>query len=291
MGVARGKVGDLVLYRKNGEQISRVRVRKIGNPRSQAQMVQRVFMATTSRAYSKLQAICDHSFEGQNGVLRNMSRFTRLNIDLFNGQFKNSPTTWRSNAHFNGKNDSTPFVNEYVISEGTLPQLVFLYDANEQMIQLSGNGTLATTPTYQQVVDYLGVNQGDQITILRTTSGDEFNAKMMDFDYARIILEPSDGDMTSPFLASGQINKPNAKNQGKIWGSVSASEGMLSFLLDRESNAVSAILSRYENKVWRRSTQTLLVVQNVPALPTLGEAVDSWEQAASSSQYLNQAES
>lgn len=291
MGTARGKIGEVVMYRKNGEQISRVRVRKIGNPRSTAQMVQRTFMATTSRAYSRIQAICDHSFEGYNGSLENMSRFTRLNIDKFKEQFNNSPSTWRNNSHFNGKDDSTPLVNDYIISEGTLQPLTYLYDNAENALQLVGAGTLAETPTYQQVVDYLGVNKGDQITVMYAGAGDPYDARMMDFKYARIILEPSDGDMTSPFLLNGNVNKPNIKNTGSISNSISVTDGMLNFLLKAEAVGVAAILSRYENKVWRRSTQQILVAQNVPATPTLGEAVDSWEQAATSSLYLNQAES
>lgn len=291
MGTARGKLGEVVMYRANGEQISRVRVRKIANPRSVAQMIQRTFMATTSRAYSKMQAICDHSFEGKNGVMENMTRFTRVNIDKFKEAYNNSQSTWKGLAHFNGKNDANALVNNYIISEGSLPQMIYLFDNNEGAIQLAGNGNLPEAPTYQQVVDFLGCQQGDQITIVQALAGDPFDARMMDFKYARIILEPSDGDMSSPFLASGSVNKPNVKNQGSIWSSINVTDGFLTFFLNGDSVGVASILSRYENKAWRRSKQELLVTPNVPATPTLGEAVDSWEQAATSSLYLNQAES
>lgn len=291
MGVARGKVGDLVLYRKDGEQISRVRVRKIGNPRTQAQMIQRVFMSTTSRAYSKLQSITDHSFEGQNGVLKNMSRFTKLNIDKFKNQFNNSPTTWRNNPSFNKKNEQGAYANEYIISEGTLQEMVYVYDADSTSLILSGNGKLATDATYQQVVDWLGVQKGDQITIVKARYNKEGSALMGDVEMARIILEPSDGDMSTIFLLQNQVNKPNERNTGKNFVEIANVAGALTFDMGDEAVGISVILSRYENKVWRRSTQTLTVASNAPVDATLGDAVDSWEQAATSSLYLNQAES
>lgn len=289
MGTARGKIGEVVMYRKDGEQISRVRVRKIGNPRSNAQMVQRAFMATSSRAYSKLQTICDHSFEGQNGIMRNMSRFTKLNIDAFRRKYENSPSTWRGNARYNMKNQQEALVNDYTISEGTLQPIMFLMNGTD--ISISGNGTLGENPTYQQVVDFLGVSKGDQITIVVADFNEPTSAEMGDVNYARIILEPNDGDMSKPFLLNNDVNLPNYKNQGKVWAGIGVNNGMLAVEFSKEKIAGSVILSRYENKVWRRSTQQLLVNDNVVDAPTLGEAVDSWATSIESSLYLNQAQS
>ena len=63
-GMGRGKVGDVVFSRLNGEQISRVRNRHPKNPRSNSQLFQRAIMATVMQAYSAGKAIFDHSFEG-----------------------------------------------------------------------------------------------------------------------------------------------------------------------------------------------------------------------------------
>lgn len=64
-GMARGKVGDVVFSRLNGEQVSRVRNRHPQNPRTEAQLYQRAIMATVMQAYSAGKAIFDHSFEGE----------------------------------------------------------------------------------------------------------------------------------------------------------------------------------------------------------------------------------
>lgn len=294
MGVARGKVGDLVLYRKNGEQISRVRVRKIGNPRTQAQMIQRIFMATTSRAYSALQAVCDHSFQGKSGVLENMSRFTTLNIAMMKEAYNRAPSNWRGNVNYNTKDETRPVVGSYVISEGTLEPMTYVYDNSDTSIELVGNGQLTATPTYQQVVDYLGVQRGDQITFVHASvveESDEATSIMGDVRMQRIILEPNDGDMTSPFIVGGAVNKPNPKNTGNLIEAWAIMEGALKGQFFKEAAAWSVILSRYDNKTWKRSPQTLDYNTALPNNLTLGNALDSWEQAASSSLYLNQAES
>lgn len=64
-GMARGKVGDVVFSRLNGEQVSRIRNRNPRNPKTNAQLYQRAIMATIMQMYSKGKAIFDHSFQGK----------------------------------------------------------------------------------------------------------------------------------------------------------------------------------------------------------------------------------
>lgn len=81
-GLARGSIGDVVFYRINGQQVTRVRNRQIKNPKTGSQMAQRCVMSNVSKAYSALKYICDHSFEGISYGARNMSNFMRLNAAI-----------------------------------------------------------------------------------------------------------------------------------------------------------------------------------------------------------------
>ena len=81
-GLARGSIGDVVFYRINGQQVTRVRNRQIKNPKTGSQMAQRCVMSNVSKAYSTLKYICDHSFEGISYGARNMSNFMRLNAAI-----------------------------------------------------------------------------------------------------------------------------------------------------------------------------------------------------------------
>lgn len=80
-GLAKGSVGDVVFYRNNGKQVSRVRNRQVKNPQTGAQMAQRCVMSAVSKAYSKMKYICDHSFEGVSYGARSMAMFMKLNAD------------------------------------------------------------------------------------------------------------------------------------------------------------------------------------------------------------------
>ena len=85
-GMGRGKVGDVVFSRLNGQQIARVRNRNPKNPRTNAQLYQRAIMATVMQAYSAGIAIFDHSFQGKEVGAQNQRRFMALNAKLLRSQ-------------------------------------------------------------------------------------------------------------------------------------------------------------------------------------------------------------
>lgn len=78
-GMARGKVGDVVFSRLDGEQISRVRNRHPKNPRTNGQLYQRAIMATVMQAYAAGKEILDHSFQGKAVGAANQRHFLSIN--------------------------------------------------------------------------------------------------------------------------------------------------------------------------------------------------------------------
>lgn len=79
-GTAKGRLGDIVLYRQAGQQHSRLRIRNPYNPRTNAQKYQRAVVATVMQAYSAGKEIFDHSFQGLPVGRRNMQYFLKRNI-------------------------------------------------------------------------------------------------------------------------------------------------------------------------------------------------------------------
>lgn len=80
LGTAMGKVGDAVFYRANGEQRTRVLVTP-NNPRSEAQMSQRVKMANIPAIYRAAKAILKDSFEVRNSNESSYNAFSRAAIN------------------------------------------------------------------------------------------------------------------------------------------------------------------------------------------------------------------
>lgn len=320
LGFGRGKVGDVVFSRQNGEQVTRARNRAPRNPQSPLQLLQRSVMKTSSLAYSLMQDICNHSFQGFAEGTPCQSRFLQLNVEKFRAQLATEINSgeaedimYSTECNFAGRSTSLAEANEYIISEGKIPAKTLAMNLIQGHVLDFGAADLAAAKamTYQQVVDFLGLQQGDQLTFLAATIDDtldsptagSFNA----FKFCRVILEPANGDMSTTFFdANGAINSPNAKNEGAAVLSamaVSASAGAtfglgvvmngFSYRPGEEyfANFGAVIVSRLTGGVWTRSNATLknFGMQSLDfQVHTLGDAVQSYLVGANSSLYLNQ---
>lgn len=326
LGFGRGKVGDVVFSRQNGEQVTRARNRSPKNPRTPLQLLQRVVMATVSGAYSLMQEITDHSFQGEQVGTMNQSRFIRRNVALLRSQLAEEinagdmdTITSSARANYSVKGSSLPEMNPYQVSEGTLLPVQTIFAASHFGLRVPGIASTTDAPTYQQVVDGLGLQRGDQLTFLLLSTNDTLDAGVEGqstfngFKYARVILDPANGEMTSNFLATGAVNSPNERNEGDItlaWAQVEGFGTTLQFStpgINTASGTASTmaaacvIVSRQTGGVWQRSTQQLVIRPALLSIPGhleydaethyLGDAVLSYMQDTSSSLYLNQAES
>lgn len=165
-GMARGKVGDVVFSRNNGEQISRVRNRHPKNPRTNKQMYQRAVMATVMQAYAAGQEIFNHSFQGKSVGAENQRAFLSKNSKLLRGllaaEIEAGTTALNCNVAVVAPGAITPVPNAYMISEGGYPQNFFGWD---------GVNIEITTPnivegeTVAQYAERNGLVAGDIYTI------------------------------------------------------------------------------------------------------------------------------
>lgn len=172
-GMARGKIGDVVFSRSNGEQISRVRNRHPNNPRTNKQMYQRAVMATVMQAYSAGKEIFDHAFQGRAVGAENQRAFLSKNAKLLRGlvasEIEAGTSALNCNAAVVAPGAITPVPNEYMISEGAYPQIFFAWD--ESSVDFS----IPTAETGETVAAYAarnGLVAGDIYTfVIFITSG------------------------------------------------------------------------------------------------------------------------
>lgn len=327
LGFGRGSVGDVVFSRQNGEQVARARNRSPRNPKTTPQLFQRVLIKTTAQAYSFLQEICNHAFQGYAEGTESQSRFMKLNLGILRQRFalEIAAGDWdeiaeSSETNFAAKNSVGGEFNAYVVSEGKLPTINVEFANGTSACYLfygqtkGGSWTTQALPTYQQVVDYLGLQKGDQLTFLFASIDDTSDTGQFNgFEYSRIILEPSDGDMSGAFInASGVVQNPNPANRGAVKimvdevGApptphlVAIPAGMATAASRTRSMAACAVIvSRLVGGVWSRSTQSLVLRPNVTtqagalqadhAVDFMGDAIVSYMADESSTLYLNQA--
>lgn len=319
IGTARGKLGDVVFYRTGGEQRFRARVKPM-NPRTDAQLFQRCIVSTAVKAYAMFVDICDHAFQGYNGKLKNHQRYMRLNIKYLREMALAQSIVWNpfrlgENRYGNWaiKDDTQVPLNEYILSEGDLPQIDTVWKTpgakSLPSLELDVAGddvdTRIKNITYQWFCDKYGLEAGTQITFVLVTADKNYNIKNV--KKYRLILMPSDGDMNSQLfnVKTGgspsivEVNKPNKENRGDLNFVMKTQSEQLMYLswaenvdavgAGGEAEAGCVIVSNFNNNEWRRSsTQLSLAKGNVTVGTNILQAMESYEMAQTSSLYLNQ---
>lgn len=180
LGMARKKIGDVVFYRANGEQISRARNRAPKNPRSEKQSVQRMVLATASKTLAALAGLYDHSFEGVQVGIKSRQHAQRLLMEGYRGY---------AAAFFNGAGGisetryvfaikGAPIAAIYQgmpLSRGRLSMNTYsILDNNQDPSATSGRISLAsalaasitTQAEYAAELAKLGLEPGDQLTVV-----------------------------------------------------------------------------------------------------------------------------
>ena len=170
LGMGRGKLGDVVLYRQNGQQMSRPRVRVVKNPRTSGQQIQRMVQATIAYAYAGLKTIVDHSFEGVQYGGKSMNYFMKRNMDALRAQVVAANSGAEISARFAAPNVRVLYPNEYIVSNGSLAP--FATPSGNVIDAVSGNPGLrfsyvvAAASTFRQFMATLGASAGEQLTFL-----------------------------------------------------------------------------------------------------------------------------
>lgn len=321
LGNASGKIGDVVVYTARGQQIARKYNPSPHNPQTPIQLLQRVVLKTSSLGYSFMQAICDHSFQGAAPGTESQSSFTKLNVAQMRLQLADYINSGNPEeilgcleANFSASDASLPEMMPFIVSDGSLPQLVVTVagDSTRAFGAVTGTVTLQTDASYAEVCASFGLLPGDQLTFLGLTCDDTeagSQSKFNSFRYARVILSPSDGDMTSAFIDTGNnvINKPNPRNEGDV--TVSLDDDKMLFTLGfidptpespNSLAAVAVIVSRWSGSVWQRS-RAQLVLRPYTGSDTwklrwdhgedyMSDAIASYQRdTGRSTRYLNQA--
>lgn len=186
LGQSRGKLGDVVFTRLNGEQIARPRVRHPRNPQTNKQLYQRAIMATVMQAYSSGIEIFDHSFEGKGVGAENQRYFMKINAKKLradiaadiNGNVALASQIGRATA----PGVMTPVPALYQVSEGSLLNTLVV------------NGQTTANLTDETCAEYcarLGLTTDDVFTVVAISfpkfgSEEVFSLEEFDDSYSKI---------------------------------------------------------------------------------------------------------
>lgn len=282
LGTARKKLGDIVLARRNGKQVSRVRVTP-KNPQSDMQTLSRLAMSTATKTAAALGQIVDHSFQGVPYGQKSVNHFV-----------KNASKILRSFAvaAYNGENSDAAPILPYtaaglgvaapiVIASGDLSAGNFLPSVSGSVVKIGNlQAAVEDEVDVDTAVELFGFPYTDQITFvvgMRTedSSSPESESVMagIRFYVARLNFKADLPEGTVLFvtaegggleLAAHTIDMerstPGIENL-----KINAQGNVILNAFDGDTGSytcAAVIVSRYENNAWRRSNATL--VQGAP---------------------------
>lgn len=160
LGLAKGKVGDLVFYRDGGEQRTRTRVIP-KNPRTPAQMTQRAKIANVSGIYRALASLMADSFTNRPSNQSGYNAFASSAIALSPFMTKQQATA------------ACVLPQPAILSRGVLPAIEYtgvagVADAATAIAltgEFTGSSTIAQVSA-ALIEQYPSIQQGDELTFV-----------------------------------------------------------------------------------------------------------------------------
>lgn len=160
LGLAKGKVGDLVFYRDGGEQRTRTRVVP-KNPRTPAQMQQRAKIANVSALYRTMASVLADSFTNRPSNQSGYNVFASTAIALSPYMTKQQATA------------ACVLPQPALLSRGVLPAIEYVGygGSDDTATAMTLTGEFTGTSTIAQVsaaiiAQYPSIQQGDELTFV-----------------------------------------------------------------------------------------------------------------------------
>lgn len=318
----KGKLGNIVGYKgRDGKRLARIRQTEVYNPKTEAQTIQRMILATAAKAYSRMKGIVDHSFQGvQYGGVSQSYFLKRAMEDIRNwvaqtisitGEFPEAlrnPLAYRGLAFPTDAHESGIGL---LISEGTIPSVPAVLNTPEAgadaVVDHFGaliNIGVSEVATCKQVLDALGAQVGDQITAVALTSDHVLSASryVIKSDATAAELEES---WPTGVIDGGPFDALKSKLSGpEIYVNEAGTQGdpgkiTVRYRLSRDSfadlEAAAIIISRKVGDVWQRSTQRLVWLNDAGDYTYTPDVIAEWMAGTApintvNPRYLNQAE-
>lgn len=276
-GKRRGSTKNFTFAVFNGKQVTKEKAEQVKNPRTLAQMKNRMILTTSSAAYAAMKEIVDHSFQGFVYGLQNMSRFQSVNNKLLRANLE-AATSQFAYANYG---DARVLPGAYVISEGSLapiPTAMFacaISAANSVAFTIQPDVTAAEL-TANAIISALGLQVGELATLcFLADCGTEAGYK---FGFIRLTVKAAgdvqltDQNLTDYFtiesnapVAITSVADGNAVITATIDG-VQADGGL----------CYGCIHSAVENGSWKRSDTTMTIADGTTLEPTATQAIATY---------------
>ena len=294
-GLRSGSTKSLTFQVYRGQQITKDRVYRVSNPRTDAQMTQRALIPIVAAARSALKGLVDHSFEGVaygEASLREFSkqnlRAGALNVTSYSPNGVSNPgfadliiSNGSINDPFNM--DSSETENTLVSVNGSFPGIKFpaaqkgdSADAVLKILESAAKIYVGKIVAPGTQLSFLTIYQSGTVKV--NTGSGMIDAPTSGFVLNRIYIPNNDSDsefakevndqwkVSAPISQDADTAVLENSNGDKLTISCKAEDGKFKIISSpKETSAnknncgMALILSRYENGVWKRSASRLTI--------------------------------
>lgn len=234
MGTARGKLGNMVLSRVDGVQITRAYNPIVSNPKTVGQATQRAIFATISYMAAVLTAIIDNSFDGFKNGRKSRQAFVKKNLD-----YVRSKLLAGEKVYLLPKGEKLPIPADFIVSDGKLASS----PVSNMTIGTGIYGAINIVPytnTDEDIVLRLtdlqswcpDIKPGSQLTFVSIQGdGDRYN---MTPKFARIVLGSWITAETEIFNFSAGVIRGEALDKSKTLGFTATTDGEIDLSTNKE---------------------------------------------------------
>ena len=320
-GLRTGSTKSLTFQVYRGQQITKDRVYRVSNPRTEGQMTQRALIPIVAAARSALKGLVDHSFEGVPYGEASLREFSKQNLRA--GAL--SVTSYSPNGV------SNPGFADLIVSNGSI-NVPYSIDSDEQGNTIEGpeaklppfkfpatesGGSAAAIfkylETYARENNVAIIAPGTQLsfltiyqsgTVMVNTGTGKIDAPTSGFVLDRIYIPNGDSDSENAKEVNDEWKTPLAVSQDAKSVELANSngdhliitcDGFVSLRFQtrvgstNKNNCGGAlILSRFENGVWKRSPARLTIGFEPTDKLTFEDWLSSYKTTgAASKKYLN----
>lgn len=320
-GLRTGSTKSLTFQVYRGQQVTKDRVSRVSNPRTEAQMKQRAIIPIVAASRAALKGLVDHSFEGINYGNDSLKKFSELNLRAGALDVKSYSPNGFSNPGF-----ASLIVSQGSLSNGdvnivgnedfTAVEYHIKTQATEGPKFKAANTGDSADNVLKTIADWGTTNcpvvaPGNQLTFLTLSNvGTEKigknEAALSAFDISRILFPSSENTPAQVDDVNGQWKVKSKVTEGDSTVSLFNKNAVITvdFLastkefvitvkptnhLDNEVPGGALIRSAYVNGAWKRSNGKIVFTRETFAGMYTYEMWRSYyESTGTSAKYLNQ---
>lgn len=322
-GLRTGSTKSLTFQVYRGQQVTKDRVYRVANPRTDAQMTQRALIPIVAAARSALKGLVDHSFEGIPYGEASLKEFSALNLRAGALKVHSYSPIGYSNPGFANLIVSKGSINEpYNVSltssgiqitlPGKFPKIKF----SEAPLNGSSKQVWKELENWARTNNVSLLRPGTQLTFLTLYEAGVVNVSTGNktreiptsaFNICRMYVPNGDSD---------SVNATDVNDKWKIDKSLSTSNNEVALVngngdklrietgvnegsdqlgtveiivtpaeaaVEQTWNGMALILSRKENGVWRRNTSRIEISYDPENVFTLADYINSYAQTQAKS--------